>query len=411
MFLSRDNLDNVPLYIAFIVGFMPISYNYKPNNTPVDLPDTTLIFSNKTIQLMSSSLAIIIMLYGALLSLRSIFADSITYASIHQNIFNELLPLFLLIALVNRLVAEFDDFCELFFLCISPAVASNVFFNLFHYFYTVGDYRNLFTSRLGFPSIGIATGRVATTYAIVYGVMLIGIFLSAKKSNIVINKILLYYFSVVLLFSLILTQSRGSTIALFIVFALYNYEHKIKYRYAQILLIILTLVAVILYFYFGGRISHDGNRLSVWRQSFELILQRPLIGYGELVFQNPITSSPEEILQQGHNLLINAELRGGAIALILMGVFLGFGLLRCFELKKLYHIEIPFYIFIFMILSGCVDYDIVVRDKDWDWIALWLPIGLAVGADTYLEKRGYPCKIQTIDNLLYRYIIKFKTQL
>jgi hypothetical protein len=38
-----------------------------------------------------------------------------------------------------------------------------------------------------------------------------------------------------------------------------------------------------------------------------------------------------------------------------------------------------------MVACGMFDYNLLITPPDWPWVTFWLPIALAVGAETYVR--------------------------
>jgi O-antigen ligase len=340
---------------------------------------------------MSGNLILFIFLYAIWLTVRSISIDGFNLRSIWLQVYVQLAPLMLCLLIINRLMSDIKNFVKLFFIFLCPAVALNCIFNILYTASFVNSIGDLVGMRLGGETIGLATGKEATTYAIVYSLFCISSLIIATESKSSILKIIYGYFAFVLFLGLLFTKSRGPFIGELICFAHYFLDSKIalnkRNRYIISIVLFFLLLFVAYFLNLEGRLFYDSGRITLWKQVAEIIYDHPYLGYGENDFYVYIKGT-QSYLYHGHNLIINSLLRGGILGCALMIFILLCSLYRTWQIKKFFHVSIPLYLIIDLLVSGLVDFDPVIREKNWDWVGIWIPIFIAGGADTFLNIHG-----------------------
>jgi O-antigen ligase len=261
--------------------------------------------------------------------------------------------------------------------------AINACFNIYYYSMFIQQFSDIFKNRLGVESIGVATGKVPTTFALTYSLYCIASLIIALEINFFPAKVIYASCFFELLLSLILTQSRGALFALLITSGIYLYLEKDRlsrnFKLIFFLLSFSIIFGILGYFFYINRLNHDGNRIGVWKQAIEIALEKPWFGYGENDFFIPMKVSPNEILYHGHNLFINSQLRGGILGLLAILSIIRISFFRVMQAKKIFSESIPICWLLVLIISGIFDYDIVVRSKGWEWISFWTVLGLVLG--------------------------------
>lgn len=389
MMFTRDASDYFPLYCSFILGFAPLHCYLRINQQ---------ISSNNTIYIKGSVNQFIyarsflfktICLYATFISIRTCISDNFKFSSIQENIFIQLIPLLFYLIVINRLVVDMKKFVYLFFCNLVFFAALNALFNIFYFMTFINNISDIFAVRLNFESIGNGTGYIATTYSLTYAIFCMAAIIIVGETRFLAIKLFYSYFSVILFVALVLTQGRGAILAFLISSLLYVAEKKsvLVTRYAMYtaILIISTFCFLIYYLHLAGRLSDDGYRIGLWLQSIHIASKNILFGFGETDFFVPIDGLPGSTLYHGHNILLNALLRGGIVGFLSMSIIIVMGLYKSYVYKKTYEECLPFYIFLILVISGIFDYDIVVRTKGWEWISFWLLLGLIAGTASKLE--------------------------
>jgi hypothetical protein len=283
-----------------------------------------------------------------------------------------------LILVTSRLVNVIPDFVFNVYLIFVLVSCVNALINLYYYF---AGLENIWAfSNIRFtPTVGHIPDSYPTTAGLFYALnFVVSILLAAsiKKSHII--KFLMFIISFIFLFCIVLTQSRGPLLAsigsLMTIAFLSAGRMKISY------LIILCSLAII---YFSiPKIGIDAidrgltGRLMVWKTFLQLAMERPIFGYGERIeFQLLHVGHP---IGHAHNLFLSSQLRGGLLACIALISIFASSLISSHRLLKNKTQSIPFGVITTCLLSGLVDFDLLIFLPDWQWYCFWLPISICI---------------------------------
>lgn len=382
IFFSKDTCDFVFLYISFVLVFVPIivSNNQSLLGKSVNY---NVKFSIKCIYALRSRYAYFIFFYAFFITFRTFAVQGYSYLAFQEHFLLQLLPLFLYIITINRLSLDYYNFYRVFFFILAFFATLNAIFNLLYYFSQISTIEQIIGSRLGSESVGVATGKAATTFAFAYSIYCITSFIIFLESNNKIIKFSAVYFFIILLSALLLTNSRSSILSLTATITGYVFFEKEKVPIKVKVFLFFGFLTFSLFFLtttaLSNRLLTDGGRMDVWRQALSFVVKKPIFGYGEDDFYVHMLFSSTEYLYHGHNIFINALLRGGIIGLVSLSVFLTGALVGNFKLKKITNDTIPFYLMFFLTLAGLFDFDIVVRGKGFEWITFWTVIAVSVG--------------------------------
>lgn len=390
MFFFRENFDYTMLFLSFVFCLVPIKIFRNSAASINEQYIPSICFSFPIINIIRSPLFVIIFSYSLFISFRTCANDGFALTAIQENIFLQFLPLILYIIVIAQLSNSYPDFEMQFFSIITFFASINAAFNLIYYFYLVQNVQDpcsILCTRLGFDSIGIATGNTSTTFSLTYALFAFSAFFISDRTHFLPAKFFYIYLAITVLLALILTQSRGPNIALIISILAYIHIEK-NYtgsrRRIVIAFVASLLLSILIYYFYAGRLMSDGYRMSIFSQSLTLFLQNRYFGSGENDFYVLIPAT-SEIMYHGHNILINSALRGGIVGLLLMISFLIRSLSKAYQLKKTSSNLLPFYLLIIIIISGMVDFDIIIRNKGWDWVSIWTIFGLAIAAERKLK--------------------------
>ena len=296
-----------------------------------------------------------------------------------------LIHLLIFLIITNHLSVNFNSFFSRLFILMSFIVSLNAFYYLENYWVNLTSLTAHSLPRLGLDmkTIGLSPGDYPPTFGLIYAIFCAPCFILALKMKNSFIKSFLIFETIILFSAILLTQTREDIIALFIALTFYyviNTQISFIARLKIISSSLIFLISILIYVGFT-RANFDGWRVELITKFIDHALQHPLLGYGQQPFKIIISSG--EAIGHGHNLLLNAELRGGIVAFSCMVIIIFYGLYRGYKLFKLSGNAIPFVIILILMIAGMVDYDAVIPNhKSWQWIGIWFPICLITGADS-----------------------------
>ena len=91
-------------------------------------------------------------------------------------------------------------------------------------------------------------------------------------------------------------------------------------------------------------------------------------------------------IYHAHNLLISALVRGGLLSLAGMALMLGGGLYWSWTYARRSGDPIILAMMVAISVAGMFDYELLLKPTEWSWVAFWLPIGLAAGAELAVRR-------------------------
>jgi O-antigen ligase len=390
MFFSNDIFlgANYFLIILAPLSLIPASLNYFDKDKSQRSPHLSFNFLNtlQTLNFARSSIFVSIVIFIIMISLSSWLQPQMTAPwgwRLAQ--YGGLIALFLLIT--ARLVFHAPEAIGCFFLILCPVVALQCSLNLILYFNSLKELSNSLGERFG-PTYGHIPDHYPTTGSLIYGLFLVsGVILSFEKNNL-LNRISLAVSSCIFSAALIFSQSRGSILAVLLTLLIWSFFSSKK---VQKIVVSLSILSVGLFLsipkigdYALSRL--DRFRFWVWERFFNLAKERPLLGYGERI-EFWIYLPNGEHVGHAHNLLLSAIVRGGIFA----GLALMYALIRSLYVNFSYMRQggsaLPFCLILLMLISGLVDYDLLVFHADWQWCAFWMPIGVSVGVEALMSEK------------------------
>ncbi|MFL9823444.1 O-antigen ligase family protein [Rhodoplanes sp. SY1] len=128
------------------------------------------------------------------------------------------------------------------------------------------------------------------------------------------------------------------------------------------------------------------DRPEVWSSYLDMLSWSPFLGFGaradlRIVLQNGM------VLDQAHNLLLNALLRGGILAFAALGFVMAAGVYWARAWRRHGGSAVPLSMIVAMITFGQVDYALLITPPAWPWMTFWFPVGLCLGAEVWTRAR------------------------
>lgn len=375
-------LSLIPLY----VGFYPTE-----NGSHKIFCKVSYVNPIRTFMVIKSNIFILASVYGLAITISSAIHPSFSYIWF-IDIFKYLISILIFLSISYRISNSSPQSMEILCAVLCLIVSTNATINIFFY---VLDLPSLddWTKIRFFPRFGQSPDHYPTTSALTYA-----IFFSISSSILIQNKsyitrTITTIICIILLTVIILSQSRGPLIAILITLAIVSFFSSPKVRNSLLLIngLVLSIYCLLPTISTAAFQRGDNNRIDNWYKFLLLAIPRPIMGYGERIeFQVDLQNG--QIVGHAHNIFISALIRGGTPAclsfIIIAILCLKYSLIFLKQTSNL----IPFSAVLVLLVSGLVDFDLLIFLADWQWPSIWLVIALNITA----EKRA---KQQT--NLYY----------
>lgn len=290
------------------------------------------------------------------------------------------------------LVVACPAFVTRLFLAVSLIAVLSVGVNIFAFLGQLSSWHDIFSARLiaklGMPAYWNAT-NISATYAVLF-VGAISCLLITKRA---LHITLLVGASAVLWMGVLMTQARSALIGVMAGLAALALSGTRRVRSTVIGAAISIAIILVAVPAARERVLRGVSyRPEVWQTFLAKASERPLKGYGAV--QDISVWIPSGLLiDQPHNLVLSAQVRGGFVAAIAMLLILFAGVYWTWRFSRSTGQVAPLAVFVTMAVCGMFDYNLLITRADWPWITFWLPIALAVGAETYL-RNGYGSQLQ-----------------
>ena len=181
---------------------------------------------------------------------------------------------------------------------------------------------------------------------------------------------------VILSLALLLTQTRGAFIAFTLSLVIVTVFLNKKFKIASILTLSMLLGSFLMLPKIRNfaLVRGDNQRLELWSKFFKIIKERVLLGYGERGFGRGSEGEPHlfnvvlnsgETIHHAHNIFINAQLRGGLIALFALVYIVIRGFYVSFSCLRMEKNPIPFGSLLMLVIAGSVDFELHIFPAAW----------------------------------------------
>ena len=299
-----------------------------------------------------------------------------------------LIPLLFFICATIRLCVDAPNFYFNLFRWLGPTAAVNALVNVYFYLTKISGLSAIPETRLD-TVLGAAFGQVSTMDSLTYALFLTGSAIALFKNFSKLNAWLLAPTLVILSLTLIIEQSRGTFLATLISLSVFSIlSTKFVRRLALLLAILLIGVFASIPKIRDHALSRgDNHRFEVWSRFYELMKQNLIFGYGDRTAVTVVLSDEEKIFQ-GHNIFLNAQLRGGLIGLTSLLFIFIYGLSRSYKFYKIFDNPTPLCLLMIVTIAGQVDFDIVIWQFGWEWATFWFALSLALGADQSIRVKS-----------------------
>jgi len=266
-----------------------------------------------------------------------------------------------------------------FWLCFIGVVSAVIFFVMFYSSHRFPTERlaGLFTYTFNTNSAAMFFGFI--------GILSFHSAVSTKASRL---KIFYWTSSLLLFVFLLLTQSRGPTLA-FTVCLIFGFAF--EKRWKEILIITILCIGFLLFIEFGETgyrrlVSFGiGLRKYRWIGAVDRILKAPLIGEGYFTDTNILVGNSA---LSPHNLFLLVTLKSGIIGGCLLGILCFTIFKRSYEIFTVSGNWIYMCFFVFFFICMTVDSVHLLHKPSLGWIIFWLPVSLLAGEEIRNKTTG-----------------------
>lgn len=318
-------------------------------------------------------------LYFSVFAVIAPFTAEFNFKALVEHIRNSLLVLSFL-AITAHLVRRNPKFPFQLFLFLAPTAAVVGINNVWHFYGGFLPFDRL--PRLeGIP--GLTMYYNPNWIAQLYGVVCVGAVAAATQSGTRRSAAALLILSGITLFVCVaLTQTRSVLIAVLVGLAIVIVllPHQTRMQRAIQLAVIAAAVLASLPFVEMLVARGEPYRLAFWKAYLGLVEAHPWIGSG--LSSQIIVKAPDGVeTTHPHNIVYHALLRGGVFAAVALVAFLTASCLQAVRAWQATGAAIYPALIVTALLPLQLEFTVVVGTPvGWDWLVLWMPIGLCMGA-------------------------------
>lgn len=290
-------------------------------------------------------------------------------------------------------VRSWPEFLPRFVTAFSTLVAASALYNMVVHLSGVTTVSHLPSLRL-INSLGMPGYTNATNISVTYS------WLFVASAAVIVDSRLprfmrfwLIPVALILLTAVVLTQSRSAYFGIIVGLMLVLWTAPHAFRRAALLSFIAGIVigiAVLLALpHTRAVVAERGAsyRPEIWKIYASNALQKPLLGYGGLS-NIDIKLSNDVVIDQPHNLVLSAQIRGGIFCMLAMITLLLGSLFWSARFLKLRGEVIPLAMIATIATAGMFDYNLLITPLTWPWVTFWLPFGICAGAEIVVRQCG-----------------------
>ena len=244
------------------------------------------------------------------------------------------------------------------------------------------DYRLM--AILGMPEYGNAT-NISITYA----VYCIAGLAMTTDDDLWWRRLLFGAGAAVLLLAVLMTQARSAYTAIGVSAMVLAGSLSRATRVALIIGVVSAAVALLLIPQVDKAMLARGfsYRPELWVDYFTMAVKGPMFGYG-------ITPDIDQqmhdgrIVDQPHNIVLSALVRGGVVGALAMLTVLLAALYWTFRRWRSAGQITPLCLMVAMTTASMFDYQLLATNPTWPYVTFWVPIGIAIGAEAVERAAG-----------------------
>ena len=130
-------------------------------------------------------------------------------------------------------------------------------------------------------------------------------------------------------------------------------------------------------------------RPEIWMTYAGNGLKKPLLGYGALS-NIDITLKNGAVIDQPHNLILSAQIRGGIFCALAMITMLAGSFYWSVRFLRLRGEVLPLAMIATVATAGMFDYNLLITAVTWPWVTFWLPFAICAGAEIVVKQCSQP---------------------
>jgi O-antigen ligase len=273
------------------------------------------------------------------------------------------------------------------------AVALNAAINIAAFIPNLYETATLDVGRL-LAGVGLPDYRNSTNLSAMYAVYMAGamaLIVNAEMSRWL--RAALAVAIAVLLTALVMTQARGGLVAVLAVCAMLAVLMSWRTRIWLLVAIALALVvtAIIPELRHAILVRGSSYRPELWDAYLHMAVKQPFFGYGPFANIDQ-TMHDGFVVDQPHNLVLGAQIRGGVAAALGMLTILAGGVYWSARYWRRTKDIVPLCVAVAMITFGIFDYQVMPSYPAWPWITFWLPFGLWIGVEVVMRGEARAAK-------------------
>ncbi len=290
-------------------------------------------------------------------------------------------------------VASFDAFLTRLVFVLCMIVALSALINTAAFLFGLPSLGDLISvrliNRLGMPGYFNST-NVSATYAVFF-IAAAAIVVDGRVSRG--TRFWLVPAALMLLVATLLTQSRGAYFGVFVglCILLPKVLRTLGRRVAGLLAAGVVVAAIVFATMPQAQsvLAARGSsyRPEIWSIYADRALQRPLRGYGSLS-DISIKLSNEVEIDQPHNLVLSAQVRGGLFGALAMIVLLIGSLYWSARYTRAFDNVLPLAVISTVASVGLFDYNLLITPLNWPWVTFWLPFAICAGAEIAVKRNS-----------------------
>jgi O-antigen ligase len=269
-----------------------------------------------------------------------------------------------------------------FMLACTATLAVNVIINIAWFVTTVPFSSNSVSTFRLIGTLGMPAARNSTGLSITYAVYCTAALAMMMDDSIPWRRILFGLFATVLLIGTLVTQARSAYLAIILSALVLARCLSQSARVAALGGIVFAATALLMTPYGREAIATRGfsYRPEIWVDYLAMMAHTPFFGFG--IRPNiEVVVSGGVVVDQPHNILLSALIRGGLIGGTAMLTLLAECLYWSYKFWINYRQITPMCLLVAM-TTGCMfDYQLLPTNPSWEWVTFWLPIGMGIGLE------------------------------
>jgi O-antigen ligase len=224
----------------------------------------------------------------------------------------------------------------------------------------------------------------------IYGMLLVGALFYLNKVRTTLLEWRLFMVAMTLMALFVMsTQSRGNWIvlaAMVVLIAMFTNVRWILIAIPIGIAIMFAFVAVGIWDMHVITMPHNIYRLESWKYYLEIWRQAPWFGVGanaDMVFP----AADGVTIWRGHSVYLSYLAHGGIVGLALFVAMLGAAMQASYRAFVKGGNFALIGMLLYIMLFFAVEFEIFVLNAGWQWLLLWLPLGLIIGEQARLSKQ------------------------